>query len=528
MHRFKKRLIRILFILFALYLILLIPDSDKRNIVKAVDKPFAWNQDSVWNLLEAEFKSAKTQSRSTLDSGIQDLFLKAAVINDQISAKKMEANDPGFQQLLTHYFHLAALVAAAPQQRDSFIALYSHIRNAVKLQSQQWNMNDKEVRNSIYQLLYGMRAAAEEVLLQTDSIPFEPAMDVKDEPSVTPSTSIFGIKVHSGDLLVSRGGAAVSAMISRGNNYPGNFSHVALIYVEEKTNQPYLVEAHIEKGVAVSSAEQYIKDQKLRFMVLRPRADLPQLKNDPMLPHKAAKLAYEEALSRHIPYDFKMNFYDSSALFCSEVGSYAYKKMGIQLWQAVSTISSQGVVNWLSDFGVENFVTQMPSDLEYDSQLSVVAEWRDPGTLMKDHLDNAVMDALLEQADKGKVITYPHWQLPFVRLIKGWCVLENKFGKVGIIPEGMSAAQALKNQTFVALYNKTRSATKISVDAFVKENNYHPPYWQLVALARTAAEKTIMFVFFNNKLCLVTTNRYKTLTILILFSDESPVLHVTA
>jgi hypothetical protein len=489
MRKFKKYFIPIFFILVALYLLLLIPDSGSRNIVKAADKPFAWNQDSVWYALEVEFKEAKGKSKSSLDSGIQLLFTKENSLCNHMQNNKIVAADSSLQQILTNYFHLASLTAAMPGQRDSFIVLYNHVRNAVKFQSQQWDMNDKKVRNSIYQILYGMRAAAEEVLLQTDSIRFDPAMKVKDEPSVTPFTSIFGIKVHSGDLLVSRGGAEVSAMISRGNDYPGNFSHVALIYVEEKTNMPYLIEAHIEKGVAVSSAEQYIKDKKLRFMVLRPRADLSQLQNDPMLPHKAAKLAYHEALGRHIPYDFKMNFYDSTALFCSEVGSYAYKKIGIQLWQAVSTISSQGVVNWLSNFGVENFVTQMPSDLEYDPQLSVVAEWRDPETLMKDHIDNAVMDALLEQADKGKVIEYSHWQLPFIRIIKGWCSIKNKFGKVGIIPEGMSATQALKNQTFVAIYNNVKMETKALSDQFIKENNYRPPYWQLVAMAKSVAEK---------------------------------------
>ena len=477
-------------VLPALYLLLLIPDSDKHNLIKAVDKPFAWNQDSVRNALEIQFKEAKDKSNPALDSGIQSLFTKENILYTHVKENKIGAADSSLQQLLTNYFHLAALVAAQPKQRDSFIQIYNQFRNAVKLHSQQWkNMNDKEVRNSIYQILYGMRAATEEVLLQTDSILFTPVMSVKDEPSATPSTTIFGIKVNSGDLLVSRGGAEVSAMISRGNNYPGNFSHVVLIYVEEKTNQPWLVEAHIEKGVAVSSAEQYIKDKKLRFMVLRPRADLAQLQKDPMLPHKAAKLAYEEALNRHIPYDFKMNFYDSTALFCSEVGSYAYKKMGIQLWQAVSTISSQGVVNWLSDFGVENFVTQMPSDLEYDPQLSVVAEWRDPETLMKDHIDNAVMDALLEQADKGKRISYAHWQLPFVRIVKLWCILKNKFGGVGIIPEGMSATQALKNQTFVAIYNHVRTETNVLSEQFTKANQYKPPYWQLVTMARSAAQQ---------------------------------------
>jgi Permuted papain-like amidase enzyme, YaeF/YiiX, C92 family len=489
MQKMKRRFVRLLLLPVVVYLVLLIPDTSKPVIIKPADQPFAWNQDSVWKMLENDFTASKKQQKSVVDSNIKELFAKEAALYNSIAVNNMTAADSGLKKILSGYFHLAALVAAQPSQRDSFLQYYNQVRNAVKLQSQHWDMNDKESRNSLYQILYGMRAATEEVLLQTDSLPFAAAMMVKDEPSAAPFTSIFGIKVHSGDLLVSRGGAEVSALISRGNNYPGNFSHVALIYVEEKTNKSYLVEAHIEKGVAVSSAEQYVNDKKLRFMVLRPRADLLQLKADPLLPHKAAKLAYAKALQHHIPYDFKMNFYDSSSMFCSEVGSFAYKQMGIQLWQAVSTISSQGVVNWLSAFGVENFVTQMPSDLEYDPQLSVVAEWRNPETLMKDHIDNAVMDVLLEQADKGKAITYNQWQLPFVRMVKLWCIIKNMFGGVGIIPEGMSATQALKNQNFIAMYNKVRKNTTLLADGFIKENNYRPPYWQLIALAKKAAEK---------------------------------------
>jgi hypothetical protein len=162
--------------------------------------------------------------------------------------------------------------------------------------------------------------------------------------------------------------------------------------------------------------------------------------------------------------------------------------MGIQLWQASSHISSPGVVNWLSDFGVEHFVTQMPSDLEYDLQLSVVAEWRNPETLAKDHLDNAVMDALLEAANSGKKIKYNHWQLPLVRLVKLYCIIKNYCGGVGIIPEGMSATRALKNQYFVAMYQKVKTATALAVTQFIKEKGYNPPYWQLVAMAKNAAK----------------------------------------
>lgn len=484
----KKRLLQILMVLSALYLLLLTPDFNKTSILQATQKPFTWNKDDLWLQLENDFRVARKQPAKRIDSTIHQLFNAQELLYSNIQFGNIAPTDTNFNAISRKFFLLASLVAAQPSQRDSFMHLYNKIRNSVKLHSQHWNMNDVTVRNLVYQQLYGMRAAVEEVLLQTGSIPFNPALPVKDEASATPFTTIFGIKVHSGDLLVSRGGAEVSALISRGNDYPGNFSHVALIYIDEK-NRPYLVEAHIEKGVAISSAEEYINDKKLRCMVLRPRANLEQLKRDPMLPQKVAKLAFDEANKRHIPYDFKMNFNDSSAMFCSEVGSYAYKKNGIQLWKGVSTISLQGVVNWLHAFGVENFVTQMPSDLEYDPQLSIVAEWRNPETLYKDHIDNAVMDVLLEDADKGRQIKYPALKLPLARVIKGWCMIKNYFGKPAMIPEGMSATQALKNQYFVAMYNQLRTETLLQIDQFVQLNQYKPPYWQLVKLAGKANER---------------------------------------
>jgi hypothetical protein len=485
-----KRGFKILLLATAIsYCLLLIPDSEKNRATVPAEKPFAWELDNFWKQLEKEYAKAKSGNSVMVDSAISNLFLKEQALYLSLNADTVGASDKRLDSFLFNYFQLAPLVAVRPQYRQKLLKYYNLARKEVKQQSCNWNINDMNVRNVLYKLLYGMRIATEEILLQADSISFDPVLNVQEELSSTPVANIFGIKVHSGDLLLSRGGAEVSALISRGNNYPGNFSHVALLYVEEKTNRAYLVEAHIEKGVAVSSAEQYIKDKKLRFMVLRPRADLSQIKSDSMLPHKAAMAAYNAAISRHIPYDFKMDFADSNAMFCSEVGSFAYKKMGLQLWQSPSTISSPGVIKWLGDFGVENFITQMPSDLEYDTQLSVVAEWRNPETLMKDHIDNAVMDALLEQADKGKEIDYNIWQLPVVRLIKLWCVIKNMFGGVGIIPEGMSATKALKNNAFVSMYNTVKEKTEIKAVQFIKEYSYHPPYWQLVAMAKKSAEE---------------------------------------
>jgi len=478
-----------LIILCATYLLLLIPDSkDTAPTVTAGEKAFTWNRDEQWLQMEKIFRDAKMMPPATVDSSIRSQKLIAESKLVLLGEGNKLSTDSNWALAENNFFSLAALIAARTDELPWFTDYYNRLRNLLKEQSRRWQMKETAARNTFYELAYGMRGAVEEVLLQADSATISPAMIVNTERSVTPFAHIFGIEVHSGDMLVSRGGAEVSALISRGNDHPGNFSHVALAYVDEKTNQAFLIEAHIEKGVAVSSVEQYEQDKKLRFMVLRLRADLPEMVADPMLPQKAAKAMYEKAMGKHIPYDFKMNFHDSAAMFCSEVVSYAYGKKGIPLWQTSSTISSNGVVNWLQAFGVENFVTQMPSDLEYDPQLTIVAEWRSPATLFKDHIDNAVMDALLEKANKGETIGYELWKLPIVRVLKGYCMLKNRFGGTGIIPEGMSATQALKNENFVAMHVNLKKKTEKLADDFIKKTGYRPPYWQLVKFAELGAK----------------------------------------
>lgn len=487
MQRTKKFLLKFVLFLTVAYLLLLIPDATPETIASPGKQPFVWNQDSLWQALENKFVAAKKRQPDSLQRTIRHQFnlLENALIS--IQNKPLAATDFIFTAITQHYFFTAPLVAAEPSMRDSFLYYYQAIRNAVKQQSVAWNMKDVAVRNSLYQSLYGMRAATEEVLLQTAGVPFNAIAKGKEEPAATPSANLLGITVHSGDLLLSRGGAPVSALISRGNDYPANFSHVALLYVDATTNKPWLIEAHIEKGVAIADAATYLQDKKLRCMVLRLSNHVGALQKDPLLPHKAAAIAYAKTTQTHIPYDFKMNFYDSSAMFCSEVGSFAYQQKGIQLWKGISTISSPGIINWLGAFGVENFVTQMPGDLEYDPQLSIVAEWRNPETLMKDHVDNAVMDALISKADAGVQIGYNHWMLPIARIIKGYSWLQNKLGYPGVIPEGMSATQGLKNKYFVTLYESLSKKTLLAAQQFEKEKGYRPPYWQLVKMAEEAS-----------------------------------------
>jgi hypothetical protein len=393
---------------------------------------------------------------------------------------------PLFDQLETNFFFLAPKAAACGPRLPLgvFLQTYAELRRQVKRQSEHWPMDSQETRERLYRSLYGARAALEEALLQIPRDRFPASVPGDDEPSDAPSARLRDVTIHSGDILVSRGGAATSALIARGNDFPGNFSHVALVHVDEATKQVSVIESHIESGVGVSPIEKYLADTKLRIMVLRLRADLPQLAADPLLPHNAAALAISNALAHHIPYDFTMDYHDASKLFCSEVAAAAYQPFGVTLWMGISHLSSPGVTSWLAALGARHFETQEPSDLEYDPQLRVVAEWRDPGTLFKDHADNAVIDVMLEAAEHGEKLSYNPWRLPTVRLAKAYSVVLNWFGKIGPVPEGMSAATALRVQRLKAAHAALKARLLERAEKFRAERGYAPPYWELLRVAR--------------------------------------------
>jgi len=228
-----------------------------------------------------------------------------------------------------------------------------------------------------------------------------------------------------------------------------------------------------------------MKDKKLRVMILRLRNDLPELIIDPMLPHKAATASLNRALNEHIAYDFEMDYKNFNKLFCSEVASSEYEKLGIKLWMGKSTISSLGTAKLLAGFGVKYFETQEPSDLEYDPQLSVVAEWRDLETLYQDHIDNAVVDAILEWSETGNEISIDWYLLPIFRATKLYSVVLNQFNEAGPIPEGMSATSALRHEAFKTFHNSIRKVVLNKTEKFKMQYGYTPPYWRLLEFAKS-------------------------------------------
>jgi hypothetical protein len=278
-------------------------------------------------------------------------------------------------------------------------------------------------------------------------------------------------------------------LISRSNDYPGAFSHVALLQVDPATGAACVIHALIERGVVITPLEEYSHEPRLRLMVLRPRADLPAVTADPQSPHKAATLALKEAMARHTPYDFAMDYRNHSELFCSEVVSAAYEQYGMRLWMGMTHISSPTLIAWLGSLGVRHFQTQEPADLEYDPQLRVVAEWREAPALRQAHLDDAVTDAMLANAKPGQPLPFSRLKLPFARAAKAYSVVLSWFGQLGPIPEGMSATTALRADKYKADHAAIKARLEALAATFKKTHHYSPPYWELVRLATQAVEE---------------------------------------
>lgn len=482
----KKNILTGFVTLLLLFGALSIATGDMPEKIGAGTTPFAWNQNEVWQELETRFRDVRSAGCPTVAEEIEQRLQKGNQQLAVMASAQFNPTDQLFDGVEANLFGLAPLMAACPERIGEYAKLIASLRNALKRQSIPWDVSDRNVRDRLYRILYGSRIALEEVMLQApkDSIP--KILPGTKEPSKTPLFEYAGFELRSGDILVSRGGAPTSALIARGNDYPGNFSHIALLYVDETTGMPSVIEAHIERGVVISTVDEYVKDVKLRIMVMRVRADHPLLQKDPMIPHLAAKAVYEEVKKRHIPYDFEMDFKDPSKQFCSEVAYHAYSAFGINLWSITTTMSSHGVVNWLSDFGVHSFVTQAPADVEYDPQLSVVAEGRDRNALWQAHIDDAVVDAMLERADKGDRLTYPFYLLVPGGLAKAYSAMLNYFGGLGPVPEGMGVGAALRATKLDKKHKRLKQQVLVSATLFEEKNGYKPPYWELVRMAEKA------------------------------------------
>ncbi len=445
---------------------------------------FGWDAGAYLEALERRFVEQREAScpQGETPSALQRLDAQLVVLE---AAPEAAPTADTWKDLEEAVFDAAVISAACPEHATAFSATVPRIQEGVRKHSSSWDLVRPDVLARLYRLRYGLRAAFEEVLEQVRERDLMLTRGVDDRFAL-PQVTLHGVVIQSGDILVSRGGAPTSALIARGNDRPGNFSHVALVHVSSE-GEASVIESHIESGVGVFSAQQYLADKKLRIMVLRLTPDHPALKRTPDLPAQAAAHALDKARNNPPGYDFAMDFKDPVLMFCSEVVYDAYRSQGVHLWKALSSLSGPASGRWLASLGVEHFETLAPSDLEYDPQLRVVAEWRNPKTLSDDRIDNAIIDALLDRAERGLDLRYEPAKLGLARAAKVYSVILNRVGLQGPVPEGMSASSALRVERLRELHAELDKRVRVDRKRFEQEHGYAPPYWQLVRMAQKHA-----------------------------------------
>ena len=453
---------------------------------------FAWQQDELFRQLEAAFLAARELPVADIRPAFDVLVEEIDIELERLAAASERPPVALLTRLETLQFRLTALAAARPELLTPAQAAIHRARLAVLDAARHWSLDEEAVRDAVYRVIYGGRNAIEEALVQNPAAEFPPLSRLAPDEVLrqVPAVEIEGVTLYSGDIILSRGGAPTSALIARGNPYPGNFSHVAMLHVDEDTGEAVIVHSLIESGAVVTSIEEFFAYGNRRLLVLRLRADHPLLAIDPLAPHRAAGAALERIRRRHIPYDFALEWHDPARMFCAEVPYHAYREVGLDLWRWRSQLDSPGLRRWLGDLGVRQFDTIIPSDIEYDPALVPVVEWRDLTVLRQNRLDNAILDVLLESAEAGTRLDYPWYRYPLYVLVKGWSWLVNLFGLQPPIPEGMSVTAALRVSALVHdVHPRMYRELDRAASGFQQRHGYAPPYWRLLSLAREVLER---------------------------------------
>jgi len=211
-----------------------------------------------------------------------------------------------------------------------------------------------------------------------------------------------GITFQSGDVIVVRGLRHNSAAIARVGDVDSQFSHAALIHIDEKGRHRAL-EALIEEGATVSNFDYALEHGLGRAILFR--------HHDPDMAARAADRIYERFrksrsfTGKHIFYDFSMELGDYTEMFCSKVIREGFDKAsgGLVLLPTYPTEFRNAPKDFTDRIGVTAEVSFAPGDMELETQFHAVAEWRDYRKTSRIRLMDMVMVKLFEWMSRGYV-----------------------------------------------------------------------------------------------------------------------------
>lgn len=284
------------------------------------------------------------------------------------------------------------------------------------------------------------------------------------EPYLLMNPEFKNLDLRSGDVILSRGTAFTSAAIARIADVDGNFSHLSIVHIDEKTGEINTVEAHIEVGSITQTWEAYKSDGKVRAVLFRyPDARVAKEAAD-FIFNKVREV--QRKTKENIPYDFAMDVTTPNELFCSELVSHAFSevtahKLEVPLFLSALTMKNR---DFLSKIGVKTHVTFAPADIEVDPRFELVAEWRDFTRLNESHMHDAILTSMYDWMERENYRLYESPAAAFKKIfawhLRRWPI----FGELlkDKLPKNMSksviGAVSTLNEVGDALYKELEKA----------------------------------------------------------------------
>jgi hypothetical protein len=456
----KKRkifLITLIVTLTSAYLFMMIPGSESPGIINQEEFKTDGIKSSAINDVEKYF-SIEEQDCSTVDT----LFSIIDSIKKELNFKSFYTDDVIFDTLKNNFLMLSALVAKCSYRLNDLIALQSGITITLKKQFRSRVFN-RERFIKLYSHILTNRIAVEEAIITEKDTNYISRIRGIDEPSASPLTREAGLFLRSGDIILSVNDDLFQNILLSGNEFHGSFSNVSLVYVDDTTRAGFVMNSDIKSGAELKPAGDFFKNIRNRFLILRVSASDTLLLIDSLIPHKSAKLAFDEISNNRIRYDYTPG--EDENFSNAELVQYYYEIPGM-------------------NFSVEG-INISPAVFEVSPSLVEVFEVRDQSSLIRGRIKEFSIRALIKMLRENEIEDQNIFLLPVARLIKLYSIILENFDKEGPIPAGMPADEALKLWILNKEYGKIHSEVEKFVRDFKDNNGRFPNYREMeVSISR--------------------------------------------
>jgi hypothetical protein len=311
------------------------------------------------------------------------LALADAATPDEVARNILQIYADLYERDLTRYSGAGSRSAAPEIMTELFLT-----RTALRDRIADWHergLMTREVQHAMRDTLRALRYASDMAgELHTDF-----AIGTEDDPPLRAfSERSYNTFVHptydtgepiafrAGDVLLVRGTKHNSAAIARIGDVDSQFSHAAIVHVDE-AGRAFVVEALIESGAVIEPLQSALQHRLARAMLFRHR--------DADLAARASKLIYDHVSrslaegGKPILYDFSMSLAPSDRLFCSKLVRVAYEDAseGKLKLPAFMTRFNASNIRFYKRIGVTASESFAPGDLEIEPAFDLVAEWQD-------------------------------------------------------------------------------------------------------------------------------------------------------